>query len=114
MGADEDESPNSNDADNLLTKGRNPIGKHDNSSAAATSNQMHRNGADVVVNAAGLLKGRDLQRIHVDMPRALIAANPPYAASTWNQRSSLAQRSAMVASGAIAPELVVPAVAATA
>lgn len=31
-------------------------------------------GVDIVVNAAGLLRGRDLQAVHVDMPAALHAA----------------------------------------
>ncbi|MDY0884081.1 NAD(P)H-binding protein [Dongia soli] len=31
-------------------------------------------GIDVIVNAAGILRGRDMQRLHVDMPRALYTA----------------------------------------
>lgn len=34
----------------------------------------HLAGIDLVVNAAGLLRGRDMQAVHVDMPRALAAA----------------------------------------
>lgn len=34
----------------------------------------HLVGVDVIVNAAGLLRGRDLEAVHVDMPKALYAA----------------------------------------
>ena len=47
-------------------------------------------------------------------PRSVTTANPPYAASMWNQMSSAAQKSASSGRGSMAPVAVAPAFAHTA
>lgn len=36
--------------------------------------QAHLVGVDAIINAAGILRGRDMQAVHVEMPKALITA----------------------------------------